>query len=148
MRRSYSFRVDEPPPLKGTGMSIWAPGTPELPSQFDRVKALRLAAWEARRAVGGNILKADICLWVRVYAPKNSADLDNMVGGILDALAARRMGPGEVDSRWVSVLDAIRPDRAVLIRDDREVLNIVAKKIIIAEHNRTYYEIMIDGKEE
>lgn len=45
-------------------------------------------------------------------------------------------------------MDAIRPDRAVLIRDDREVLNIVAKKIIIAEHNRTYYEIMIDGKEE
>lgn len=70
-----------------------------------------------------------------------SADLDNRVAGVLDALqAAGGRIPAGIGAEWP---EALKPGRAVGLLDDAQVVEIHARKVIADED--PFYEVVLMG---
>ena len=130
------FRVEGFPPKKDGANSMWG-----KPREAERVRALRLNA--ANAFAGRPPLSRNVRIHVDAHVgPFNRGDigdLDNFVTGICDGLQ-----PADPRARIaIAFEEHIRPSIAVGIANDREVMEIVARKIIAREE--PFYELTLEG---
>lgn len=115
------IHVDGRPPKKDGANSMW-----RKPVERQRLKALRLAAMGAVRGLDWDP-HADMALSVTVFASDRAGDLDNFVTGICDGLQAANHV--QIDAKhWEDVPAEIRPDRHLLLVDDRTVQRITIER--------------------
>lgn len=140
--RQFEFRVHGSlPPKKDGATSMWG-----KPSERQRLIALRRAAWESLGAA--EPLEADIRMVIEIHCPKDRisriGDLDNFITGICDGLMAATGRVARQDGWKDPELAAIEPSRCIAIRDDREVMEILARKIA-EESAEPWYRVTLVG---
>jgi hypothetical protein len=139
-----AFNVpDELPPKKDGATSMW-----RKKSELVRIAKLRAAA--AAACNGQRPLNRNIRLTLTVHIPENGrhiGDLDSFVAGVLDGLqGASRNTPWMNHPYWSEPLRAAyRPDRAIAIADDCEVVEISARKIVGLSQS-AWYEVALEGE--
>lgn len=115
--------------------------------QQERIVLLRQAVYSAMD--GKPPLERNIRLTLRVHVgPRNSkttGDMDNFISGICDSLMAAAANFPE--SVWwaQTELANIHPSRTLAIKDDSQVVFIMAEKIV-GDTNCPWYELTIDGE--
>ena len=119
---TLNFSVEGLPPKKDGANSMWRKG-----SEFDRLKALRLAASQAMS--GRPPFSGLIQLKVTIHADPRSGDLDNFITGICDGLMAAHPATPINGSRWSDVPPDSRPSRAIAFTDDAAISMIQAERV-------------------
>lgn len=140
--RRIRFRVDgNLPPKKDGANSMWG-----KKAEAQRLADLRLAAYEALG--GGQPFSREIVLRVRIYVgqsnTRGSGDLDNFISGICDGLMAadRR---SKIHSLFCKPGNStIHPHNTIAIRDDSQVIEICAQKLV-GNCTSEWYEVEIEG---
>lgn len=115
------IHVEGRPPKKDGASSMW-----RKPVEQQRLKALRLAAMGSVLGIDWDP-HANMALSVTVFASVRAGDLDNFVTGICDGLQAANQV--QIDAKdWEDVPAEIRPDRHLLLVDDRTVQRITIER--------------------
>jgi len=122
MRSRIELQVDGLPPKKDGATSMWGKA-----SERDRLKALRRAAWEAPGRQNWDT-GGEISLTLTVFAEDRAGDLDNFVTGVCDGLQPAGIMAAISPDDWSDLPEEARPDRVLLIADDRTVSRIVAER--------------------
>ena len=130
------------PPKKDGANSMWGKY-----SERERLIELRRAALQSLGSA--EPFTADIRMTVEIYCSKQHiatiGDLDNFITGICDGLMAASRGT-PVQANWqCTELEAIHPSKCIAIRDDREVIEITARKIA-EESSEPRYRVILRGK--
>lgn len=140
-----AFEVEGIPPKKDGASSLW-----RKRSEVERVKSLRLAA--ACAVAGRSPFPADVALrlGLELHLPtgrhSSLGDLDNFVTGVLDALqAASERTPWDTHPAWIGQLAEILPDRCLLLRDDAQIAEIMARRIPDDDPRAPWYRIVIEA---
>ena len=124
MRRIDFTVLGDLPPKKDGANSMWG-----KPSERERLIKLRRGAMEKLGA--DDPLETDIRMVVEIHDSKQRiagiGDLDNFITGICDGLMAASQRIARMDGWTENPL--IDPSRCIAIRDDREVVEIIARKI-------------------
>ena len=135
-------RVDELPPKKDGANSMWG-----KPSESDRLVALRRAVLEAPGYAG--VYTGDVRLQLDIHFPAGDprllGDLDTFITGICDGLMAANP-QAKHHGRWGEddCVD-ISPECALLIGDDSQVVEIVARRF--ADAASAWYRLVIEAAE-
>lgn len=133
------------PPKKGGDLSMWG-----KPLEAGRLLNLRTCALKAM--AGKPTLRKAIRMELVVHVgPKNAkdtGDLDTFVAGVLDGLM--KAAPG---AKWKGLdvwrhpgNSAIRPDKAVALDNDEQVLEIHARKVVAPERDGPWYRVEFSGE--
>jgi hypothetical protein len=128
------------PPKKDGANSMW-----NKPSERARLIELRKAAYS--QCGSDTPLSENIRLKVEIYCPLHElpqvGDFDNFITGVCDGLmAAAERTPVE---SWDSPeLKPIHPSKPLAIRDDRNVVEIIARKLPSEDGNRWYRVVLED----
>lgn len=130
--------VDGVPPKKDGANSMWRKA-----SEFERLRALRVAVASALARVGSVPDEGAIRLSLRVYAPREAGDLDSFVTGAFDGLMAAHTGVPIDLALWAAVPEAARPDRALLYVDDSRVSKIEAERLA-PDDSTSRYEVEVE----
>lgn len=146
---TITFHVPGLPPKKDGANSMWGKAV-----EMRRLVALRTAAWAV---VNGPPLRRDIRLSVTVHVGKTNTratgDLDTFITGICDGLMAaersfltwlREHPDAGIAQAWNAEPDPLRPDRAVAIEDDCQVVAITAGKV--TGDAEAWYEVTLEGE--
>lgn len=99
------------------------------PSEFQRIKALRMAAADAIAQSGPPPPAGDIHLSLRVYARPEAGDLDNFITGICDSLMAANPRTPIDPEVWIAVPEEARPNRHILFSNDARIARIEAERV-------------------
>lgn len=139
----FEFSIQDLPPKKDGANSMW-----RKHSELVRLGKLRIAA--AAAFCGKMPLSKNIHLTLTVHIPTNTrliGDLDNFVTGVLDGLqAAAKNTPWESHVFWSDPqFDHCRPNCCIAIKDDCEVLQINAGKVV-GESEHAWYEVVLEGE--
>ena len=142
MKRCFEFLVQGSlPPKKDGANSMWG-----KPSERERLIALGRAALASLGT--SKPLEADIRMFVEIHFPAekilSSGDLDNFITGICDGLMSASAGALEFESWKTPELAEIQPKRCIAIRDDREVMEISARKVI-SQSGEPWYRVTLLG---
>lgn len=138
------FTVSGLPPKKDSASSMW-----NQENQVEAIIKLRKAALCAREEAGLDVFRGDFGLKVKLFLPKeyrggNIADLDNLIGGICDAL--QRFG-GEDENfhnrfKEDPNLKDIYPTEPILIEDDKYLVYLKAEEIF-CDIKEPYYVVTV-----
>lgn len=119
----FKLEIEGAPPKKDGANSMW-----RKPSEFERLKALRVAAAAAVAEVGDPPATGDIQLSLEVYAPPEAGDLDTFITGICDGLMVAHPRTPIDPALWLALPEAARPDRPLLFSNDARVTQIHAER--------------------
>jgi hypothetical protein len=136
-------RIDGLPPKKDGANSMWNNGH-EIPLLIKLRKEV-LAALN-----GDSPLVWNISIVLRIHVgPRtntNVGDLDNFITGICDGLQKAHQNTPFDDAWTAPDLESIHPSKVIAIEDDKEVISIVAEKILDDEDTAHWYSIELTGK--
>jgi Holliday junction resolvase RusA-like endonuclease len=126
MDRSVTIDVEGLPPKKDGANSMWTKAT-----ESRRVLALRLraaAAMAGRTPLEGPV-EVELAFWIGPTNSRRMGDLDNYITGVLDSLQAiAERARWEYCSTWTGVPDAVSPTQPIVLKDDNDVMRLVATK--------------------
>lgn len=138
---SIGFRVDEKPPKKIRGKSLWT-----ADSQASLVKALREAAYSERKKLEINPFKGNITLVIEVHLPALNnnpkkpeafwGDLDNLVTGVCESLQ-------KAYSQYKFIDNDPTGGDPILYDDDSQIEAIHASKIVVPDLETAYYKVSL-----
>lgn len=138
------FRVDEKPPKKIRGKSLWT-----AESQSKLVRELRRVAFAKRKSMGIEVLDGEISLEIKIFVSEINnepnrpesfvGDLDNLISGICESLQKAHY--------LYTYGDDPAGGKPIIYMDDNQIISIKAIKEMIPKGD-VYYEIVIEGKNE
>lgn len=145
------FTVQNIPPKKGSGISMWSSNI-EVP----RIIALREKALEAMKKAGLNqCFLSPVKLELTVFAKQLQlrshtsgyyvGDLDTLIAGVCDGLqAADKKTP--LAHELIQKLEhtEIDPRHKLLIHDDSLVTSIIANKVTIDDGQQEHYKVVVE----
>jgi hypothetical protein len=129
----FQFQVEGLPPQKSEGRSVWG--------YVSRMKALRISAFNASQ--GRLLPEGAIRLAIRICAPIDDADLDNLISGVCDGLMAARKGTRIDYDQWKDVPDGAQPHKSLIYKSDVWITRIEAERIVAKDRER-YYEVEVE----
>jgi hypothetical protein len=145
------FPVQNIPPKKGSGTSMWS-NSIEVP----KIIALREKALEEMKKVGlSQCFLSSVKLELTIFAQERfysrtsgyyMGDLDTLIAGICDGLQAADQNTPlahELIQRLENT--EIDPRRKLLIHDDTLIMSIIAKKMIIADDQQINYKVTVES---
>lgn len=137
------FIVDGLPPKKDGADSMWG-----KPLEAERLVLLRKAALKAM--AGRPPLKSDISLTLSVHVggrnDRSVGDLDTFVAGVCDGLMKSAPGCKLGPDVWNKAENRdVRPEVAIAIDDDSQVIGIQAAKVRDAT-GRWFYDVTLEGE--
>lgn len=142
---SIELRVDEKPPKKIRGKSLWT-----ADSQASLVKALRRAAYDEREALKVDPFKKNISITIEVQLPASNndpkrqekfwGDLDNLVSGVCESLQ-------KAHPRYKFISDDPTGGKPVIYDDDSQIDSIHATKIVVSDSEPAFYKVSIKESE-
>ena len=144
---SVEFEVRESVPPRNVGAkSMWNNET-EIP----RVIELRRSAMEAFQ--GRRVLSENIKLGIEIHIPKSynkPGDLDNFIKGICDSLYVPKVSLENPNFPIHEYFDLpenqdVNPRTFEIIKDDEQIVEIHAKKIV-GDEEELFYSVKIEGE--
>lgn len=141
--RRVEFVVQGAPPKKDGANSMW-----NKTSERSRLIALRHAA---RECLGSSPpLQSQIQLDVEIHCPRNEiervGDLDNFITGICDGLMAAARATPIAEDWSAPELEPIHPSLPIAFLDDRNILQINARKVP-SDADERWYRVIVSGNE-
>jgi hypothetical protein len=134
-----SFSVEGLPPRKDAANSMW-----RKVNEMGRVKALRMAAWQA---MGDRLpTQQTILLGVVLWALPTDGDLSDFVGGICDSLAPVSPQVPIDPGAWRSLPPNVHPSQGIIYRDDSCIRRIHAERRP-PDNEQPRYEIEVEWDE-
>ncbi len=136
MSNKVAFSVSWLPPKKDGANSMWG-----KPSERERIKSLRLAAYQAMQ--GQPLAESWVHMAVRIYAEPADGDLDNFITGICDSLMAAHPRTPINDMDWNDVDPNVKPIYPIIYKDDALVNQISAERLSPNDKGR-HYEVVLE----
>ncbi len=134
----FSFQVQGLPPKKDGANSMWRKGT-----EMERLKALRVSAFEAMREIP--VLSRKAWIWIVVHADARAGDLDNFITGVCDGLMAAHPNTVIDGQLWVDVPAKVHPNNAIALSDDSIVEKIRADRKP-SRKGEEHYSVFVVGR--
>ena len=145
MMRRIEFSVEGRPPRKSGAKSCWAS------DEANYVLALRLKANEAKNKAKLDVLTTPVRIELNIFSPNITdrsntqtyiGDLDTFVAGVCESLQP-------ADSKIIPNIifqgkDEIHPHKPLILNDDAQVVEVLAKKIF---DSKEHYTILIESLE-
>ena len=147
--RKYRFKVEgrvPPRNVRRKSKSMW-----NNPTEVLRLIKLRKEAYAALN--GSSPLSEEIALSIRIHLPRNynnPGDLDNYIKGICDGLSTIKSADNpnyEIHPDFKELNHKnIHPETFAMIKDDGEIIKIIATKTVDEDIEEPFYEITVEGK--
>lgn len=118
------FTVPGRPPRQDGANAMFG----EIANQFESLQRLRT---EAANVANGFLFDQNVTLGITIIfqCNNNAYDIDNGINGIFDGLQAAHPNMRQFDPQWKNVDDSIAPEKSIIIQDDKQFIEVSAKRI-------------------
>lgn len=144
------FEVKGLPPKKGADFSMWGEKMTDEKGRLNELRKtkglIELRRKAAKAMCGQTPFKGKIGLTLEIHlARKKGGDLDTFVAGVCDGLMRAPNKVKKFSSQWAGQPPEIGPDRAIVYKDDDQVVSINATKKADASKGNERYTVKVSS---